>query len=346
MTDSPKHSPPSETSPEVEMLRGSSRAKAVVGPQPHPPQSSESELGFWHSLWILLVRLVMLGAGVSLGWVLGVLVAQVFPSNSLNPPLQEVVMRSTSQTTRKLKQLPQWWQGSDTVLPASETDVTDELPPVPAASPPRLTLSPELREQVEADLALLETDLSALEDRLTELESSLGEAPSTGPLETRLQGLQQLITPLSDATDAAPPLAPPPGAAADPVAPSLDEAPTYSLVSNSIVLPNALLFEPGSSLLTPAGQHLLQTIVPDLRRYPQATLLVGSHTARGADPQSARKLSFQQAMAVQRYLEQQLGDTGVHWVTLGYGATRPRVASDRPDLQQRNQRVEIGIVPR
>jgi outer membrane protein OmpA-like peptidoglycan-associated protein len=344
MTDSPKHSPPLETSPEVEMPPGSSGAEPVAEPQPHPPQSSESEPGFWHGLWILLVRLVMLGAGVSLGWVLGVLIAQVFPSSNPKPPLQEVLMRSTSQTTRKLKQLPQWWQGNDRVLPASETEVTDE-PPVPAEAPPRLTLSPELQEQVEADLALLETDLDALEDRLTELESSLGETPSTGPLETRLQGLQQLIAPLPDATEAAPTLAPPPGTAADSGAPSLYEAPAYSLVSNSIVLPSALLFEPGSSLLTPAGQQLLQTIVPDLRRYPQATLLVGSHTASDADPQAARKLSFQQAMAVRRYLDLQLGNNGVHWVTLGYGATRPRVVGDLPDLQQRNQRVEIGIVP-
>jgi outer membrane protein OmpA-like peptidoglycan-associated protein len=289
----------------------------------------------------------MLGVSISLGWVLGVLVVQVFPANNPDPPLQEVVMRRTSHTWRKLQGLPQWWRGEAT--DANNLALVDQDPPPssPAAeAPPRLTLSPELQEQVETDLALLQADLTALESRLTDLENSLGEPPSSGPLETRLDNLDRLIRPA--AADEAPATLPPPPNATgtSPELGAVYQEPAFSLVTDSIVLPSALLFEPGVSTLTPAGQQLLDTIVPDLQRYPNAMLLVGSHTGSDQDPQTARELTFQQAMAAQRYLAAQLEGTGMHWVTIGYGQTRPRVAGPSPEAQQRNRRVEIGIVPR
>jgi outer membrane protein OmpA-like peptidoglycan-associated protein len=255
-------------------------------------------------------------------------------------------MRSTSQTWRKLRQLPQWWRGSD--LAQEPLDEQAAEAPLPVAAPevaPRLTLSPELQEQVEADFAQIQSDLGSVESQLTALEASLGEVPSEDSIETRLQAIEQLLT--SGEREDIPAALPPPPTSAPPsgAGSSVYQEPPFSLISDSIVLPSSLLFEPGGSLLTPTGQQLLDTIVPDLRRYPEATLLVGSHTASNNEPQADRKLTFQQALAVQRYLDQQLGDTGVHWVTLGYGQTRPRVAGAGLEAQQRNQRVEIGIVP-
>ena len=115
-----------------------------------------------------------------------------------------------------------------------------------------MTLSPELQEQVEADLALLQADLTALESRLTDLENSLGEPLSEGPLETRLDNLDRLIRP--SAVDQTPaPLPPPNATGTSPEPGAVYQEPAFSLVSDSIVLPSALLFEPGASALNASG---------------------------------------------------------------------------------------------
>jgi outer membrane protein OmpA-like peptidoglycan-associated protein len=106
------------------------------------------------------------------------------------------------------------------------------------------------------------------------------------------------------------------------------------------------LFQPNGSILTLEGQQLLDSIVPDLRRYGPVTLLVGSHTDGAIAAEDARQLTFQQALAVQQHLEPQLADVGLRWVTLGYGKTRPVVVGDAPGNQPRNQRIEIGLVQR
>jgi outer membrane protein OmpA-like peptidoglycan-associated protein len=347
MAESPEQSTSSETSPPADGAAAEAAQESLVMTGEHRESAPEpTRKGALHSLWALVVRLLILGFGMSLGWILGVLVAQVFPSGNPNPPLQEVVMRRTGQTWRKVRQLPQWWLSNGTIAPGADVPTPAETPVVELEVPPRLTLSPELQQQVDEELALLQTDLAALESRLADLEASLGEDNPDGALETRLQQLDQLLNPPNAAK--APATLPPP-----PVSPTAEAdaragvytEPPFSRVTDSIVLPSSLLFEPGGSLLTPQGKQLLGTILPDLQRYPSATLLVGSHTAGDNEPQVDRKLTFQQAMAVQRYLDQQLGDIGIHWVILGYGQTRPRAAGHSPEAQQRNQRIEIGIVP-
>jgi hypothetical protein len=64
-----------------------------------------------HTLWTVIFRLGLLGVSVGIGWLVGVLVAQVFPAQNPEPPLSEVWLRQASQTERKLSQLPQWWRG-------------------------------------------------------------------------------------------------------------------------------------------------------------------------------------------------------------------------------------------
>lgn len=302
-------------------------------------------------LWTLVVRLLILSCGMSLGWVLGVLVAQVFPARNPNPPWLEVGMRQASQTWRQVRQLPQGWQGSRPY----DADLDLAVPTTgggPAAeSVPRLTLAPDKQQQVEESLARLQADFTALENRLTELETSLGQTESVGGIETRLQQLELLINP----PQAVPPPADPPSGSAVPLEAESDPLPStsakayveppFSLATDTVVLPSTLLFGPEGSLLTETGKQLLNTILPDLLRYPEATLLVGSHTASDNDDQADRQLTFQQALTVQRYLAQQLGDTSVRLVAIGYGQSRPRVVGSGPEFQTRNRRVELGIVP-
>ncbi|MBD2113469.1 MULTISPECIES: OmpA family protein [Cyanophyceae] len=329
---------------------------APAAPRSTPPPAPKSRP--WaglHALWTLVVRLVILGAGVSVGWLVGMLVAQAMPSRNPDPPLTEVALRQGNQTQRKLRQLPSWWQGDGPI-----DGVVDEVALAPESSPSQsagATAAPEAappipeaeRDRIQTNLTALRQDLTRLNTRLTELETSLG-APAAGTLEARLQRLDQRLGADGGASNA-----PEAAAAETPAVKPSPEAetgarvayqePRFALVRDRVVLPSALLFEPGSSILTPSGQQLLDSIAADLSRYGAATLLVGSHTDGASSPDLASQLTLQQAVAVQQYLSPQLEGGGIRWVPVGYGQTRPTAVGTTPADQQRNQRVEIGIVP-
>ncbi len=327
--------PPSASAPEANQT-----PELNLDAQPRQPPSLLSGL---HALWTLLVRAVVLGAGISIGWLAGVLVAQFWPSPNPEPPLQERLMRRSEATLNKIRQLPQWWQGTEAeiALPSANPASPDAASPAPP--PDRPPLSEAEQQQLTAELTTLQQDFNSLETRLTQLEAQVGQ-PATGSLESRLQQLEGAASPASPAPAAAP--APSISDNLGSNAPAPYQEPVFPVVSDRIVLPSALLFEPEGSLLTPSGQQLLDSIVPDLRRYGPVTLLVGSHTDGAMNAEAARQLTFQQALAVQQHLEPQLADVGLRWVTLGYGKTRPVVVGDAPGNQQRNQRLEIGIVQR
>ncbi|HIK45271.1 MAG TPA: OmpA family protein [Leptolyngbyaceae cyanobacterium M65_K2018_010] len=322
------------------------QSPAVSVPQ---PSTTAGPLAGLHRLWILLVRALILGSSISLGWLAGALVAQVWPSQNPEPPLQERVMGRTSETIRKLRQLPRWWQGDgSTPIAVSESPIVAAAP-----APPPPELSATARQQLESQLVTLQQTLDGVEAQLTQLESQLGQPP-VGSLESRLQQLQRLTGPAGSAAD--PPPAEPPGRTPAPSAAAPDglgstaaapyQEPEFSRVSDRIFLPSALLFVPQSSRLTPAGQQWLDAIVPDLRRYGPVTLLIGSHTDGPLAADQARQLTFQQALAIQQYLAPQLEAEAIRWVILGYGKTRPTAVGEAAGTQARNQRIEIGIVPR
>jgi outer membrane protein OmpA-like peptidoglycan-associated protein len=373
MSDSSEKPSPPPDKPVPETVRAPLEQPLPVSTRAAEPAPNPVIKGM-HGLWTLIVRLAILGVGVGLGWIAGVLVAQVFPARNPEPPLQEIVMRQASQTTRKLQQLPQWWRGepaaSEVASIPSEAATTPETV---ASAEPEVTPPPPLLPDQEAarlseDLSALQQDLDTLEGQLVELESRAG-LPSSGTLEVRLSRLEQSYrqpqaeseettsTPTAPETDTT---SSPPASGEDETASALEESasgetgeiaeaapvyqePRFSLVTDRVVLPSSLLFEPAGSTLTPTGQQLLNTVVPDLRRYPGATFIVGSHTDDAGSDRANRELTFQQSLAVQQYLEQQLGDD-VRWVAVGYGNTRPRVQPGSTTAQQRNQRVEIGIV--
>jgi outer membrane protein OmpA-like peptidoglycan-associated protein len=342
-------------------------------------------------LWTLVVRLLILGMSMGIGWVAGLLLAQVWPSRNPNPPIQERVMRQASQTVRKVRQLPQWWQGSEVAMDpamdpaidsASDSPTPSTLPPSAGENPspiPEAETTPTEASPLGQEVATLQQELASLETRLAELEQQAGQ-PGTGDLADRLQQLAQQA-----ATNPEPMPSPEPteevSTGADGEATNPDEEaseattaeettaedatatetqptndglgrhaaapfrePDFPLVSDRIGLPSALLFEPESSLLTLAGKQLLDTIVPDLRRFGAVTFLVGSHTDGDISAEEARTLTFQQALAIQAYLAAQLEDTNSRWLTVGYGKARPTSVGDAPGTAARNQRIEIGII--
>ncbi len=330
-----------------------------ISSSPAAPPRRRSALG---SLWTLLVRLVILGAGVSLGGLAGMAVAQVWPARTPEPPPLEVALRHSGQTLRKLRQLPRWWQGKDGVAdpaadpaPSPSTSDDPEATPIPAAilpadagaATPIESVPGEAvnRDRLQTELTRLQQDVASVDARLQTLETTLG-TPPLGTFEERLQRLDQRLD--AEVSPAAADPAPGPAAPA-PVAETLPlvspAEPRFPLVSDRVVLPSALLFEPGSSVLTAPGQQLLDSIAPDLRRYGPVTLLIGSHTDPTVAPTQASQLTLQQSLAVQQYLAPQVDIAGVRWVPVGYGYTRPRTTGATPADQQRNQRVEIGVVP-
>ncbi|WOD40777.1 OmpA family protein [Nodosilinea sp. E11] len=322
---------------------------------PAPPPRPGSGLGRGVStLWTLLLRLLILGAGVSLGWLTGMLIAQVLPSRNPNPPLTEVALRHSSQTVRKLRQLPRWWQGGGSLAAGEQVSALESVPLEAGEAPgavgtnqPNPPSAEGDRDRLQDDLSRLEQDLASLNARLGALETTLGS--TDGSLEERVQQLNQRLStspePGPTAADE-PPEAPSPAEAEASGTRSPYQEPRFPLVSDRIVLPSALLFVPGSSTLTPAGQQLLDSIASDLRRYGAVTLLVGSHTDGLAEGDQASQLTLQQSLAVQQHLAPELDGEGIRWVALGYGQTRPSAGGSTPSSQQRNQRVEIGIVPR
>ena len=330
------------------------------------------------SLWTWAVRLTILGGGIGLGWLVGMVVAQVLPARNPEPPLAEVALRRSSQTLRKLEQLPAWWRGDGNGLtPAAsepgtaDLEVPDSAVPgsesaAPAGADPEApALTADERLRLRDDLTELRQDMAGFNARLGELETAVGEAP-VGSMEDRLQRLDRLAAGEASASaEDAPrdssgdiPRDAPSTAAGDipsdgsnggagdgpdSGAVGLYQEPPFPLVSDRVVLPSALLFEPNTAILTEPGRQLLDSVVPDLRRYGAATLLVGSHTV-GAPPDEASQLTFQQSLAVQQHLAPHLEAEGSRWVTVGYGQTRPRTVGATAADQQRNQRVEIGIV--
>lgn len=240
-------------------------------------------------------------------------------------------MRQASRSLTKLRQLPQWWQ-QEGALPSSGIASRESR-----GAPPSPTPGSSLNQPVEE----LQQTLDTWKSRLVTLEKQFNQ-PAVGTLEQRLTRLQQRVRQFSATAPAVRPVPPQGGSQVIP-GPPPDRDPDLSPMGDRIVLPGLALFEPGSSTLTRSGQHLLATIQPDLRRYGPATVVVASHSQSFDRPEQARQLSFAQALAVRIYLAQQLPQAQFRWLVVGFGASRPLVVN-QVDSQNRNQRIEIGIV--
>ncbi|MBD2464630.1 OmpA family protein [Oscillatoria sp. FACHB-1407] len=117
----------------------------------------------------------------------------------------------------------------------------------------------------------------------------------------------------------------------------------------TFTLPSDALFETNQTALRPDAQSILNGIQQDLQRYPGAVVRIASHTASATPPDASnaardRSRSLAQAQTIETYLSDTLGDR-YHWVSIGYGSTRPLVPNDSPLNQQSNRRIEITVEP-
>lgn len=305
----------------------------------------------------IVMGLGILLAGMPLAWLLGIGTARVIAGPGKKMPLQEIALRQTNRIITEIQRLPGRWQPAPPPETRIEPIPIPTQPIAPLTTPPA-ALNDRDRQIAQEELAALQQEFETIRKRLFDLESELGQAQSTAEVESRLANLERRLTPNQPSPSATLPAAPQtPKAAA---APALDSSAPDSSAPDSladksagsdhpllettelkITLPSDALFAPGTARLLTTAPGLLDSIFADLARYPNTTILIGSHTDDRMELSQSTGLAFQQANALKAYLAGHLPD--YRWVTIGYGQSQPITDNSTPQLRQRNRRIEIAI---
>lgn len=311
--------------------------RAAPGGQPQRWQRPRQYLG-WTLRWLGL------GVGVGVMWIAGVGVAQLVPSRAEGIPLQEGVLRQTQRMQQRLRRLPDWWAGDmPAAAPVSlEPSSGVGSPGGGEASAPAIDLTAAQTDQIETELVAIQGELQRLRDRASALEVQMGLPSLSEPLEVRLARVAGQLAPGTAAEESAPPTAEDRAAEESPGTTAIaPPAPPPAIPSYRVTLPSDILFPPGETVLQGNAAPLLDSILGDVSRYPGAIILVGSYTDGAGDGDEQAALTFQQAIAVQRYLADRLGDEEYRWIAVGYGnnALGTGGGSTLP------RRIAIAIVP-
>ncbi|NEQ50307.1 MAG: OmpA family protein [Leptolyngbya sp. SIO3F4] len=298
-------------------------------------------------LWVsyggnALLGLGLLLAGIPLAWLLGIGIAGVISSPRDRMPLQEVVLRRTNRVITEIQRLPSRWQPSSPLETRIEPVPIPTEPIAPLTTPPA-ALNDRERQIAQEELAALQQEFETIQKRLFDLESKLGQSQSTEDVESRLARLEERLISNQSVSSVTLPANP---QQSEPVAKDLGndltaQHPLLETTELKITLPSDALFASGEARLLSTAPGLLNTIFEDLSRYPNATILIGSHTDNQMEPSQSQALAFQQANALRAYLSGSLPDP--RWVTIGYGQSRPITDNSTSAFRQRNRRIEIAI---
>ncbi|MGB5915671.1 MAG: OmpA family protein [Phormidesmis sp.] len=296
--------------------------------QPPIPQPLAHTPRFWQRQpYVAIAYLLLCSGALTLAWIFGILVAQVFSGNISSPPLQERLLRKSSRLGNRLWHFPELWH-TPTVQSRIEAIPLPETGPVLAP----LTLSPIEKQPLVDELNSIETELLTLDRRLQTLEKKLGKSPYQGTdIDTRINALRAAIDPPPVQPDAAPnyePVAIPP------------EAQLLEVAQLKITLPSDALFSPGQSDLK--ADSLLNQVLDQLVNYPEATISIRSYSDNQTDTGTSREHTLAQANALATYLRKSLPNTH-RWVTVGMGQTQPVIDNTDPIARQRNRRIEILV---
>jgi OmpA-OmpF porin, OOP family len=278
----------------------------------------------------LIFRLLLLGVGSGFAWVLGMAIAQIYPSSTAEMPLAERLLRLTQNLTSRPKRAPA------TQIPALPTIATPS---------PQLQINPAQKQKLQSDLRQLQGELNALIGRTAALESQLGTSRPTETLEKRLQLMsRELASPetVASPTPALPAIGGTPTPQPVTTAQQNDRNPVFAGDALMVTLPSDVLFDTGSISLRAGTNAILDNLVADLRNYEGATVRVAGHTDNAGEVAENRNLSFARAQAVKKYLSNVLGEK-YHWVAIGYGESRPSVDNSSDANRQRNRRIEVAI---
>jgi OOP family OmpA-OmpF porin len=292
-----------------------------------PPTRASKSRGKGLFLLSLIFRLLLQGVGSGFAWVLGMTIAQIYPSRATEMPIAERLLRVTQNLTTSPKRAP-----------ASQIPAL----PIPTATPtPQSKVNPAQRVKLQSDLRKLQGELNALIGRTAALESQLGSSRPTETLEKRLQLMSQELA--ATGTAATPPQALPalsPGNANTP--PQNARNLLFAGDGLMVTLPSDVLFDTGSISLRAGTSAILDNLVAELRTSEGATVRVAGHTDDVGEEADNRNVSFAQAQAVVQYLSGVLGQR-YHWVAIGYGESRPSVDNSSDANRQRNRRIEVAI---
>lgn len=283
-----------------------------------------------------LLGLGLLLVGLPVAWLLGIGTTRIISAPGRQMPLQEVILRRSNRVITEIQRLPSRWQPT----PPPETRI-EPIPiptqPVDPLTPPPVALNNRERQIAEEELGALQQEFETIRQRLFDLESTLGQAQSTENVEARLAHLERRLTP-DQPPSADPPESLPESSA---IATLQDKNPLLETAELKITLPSDAVFVPGEARLLSTAPDLLNSIFDDLRQYPNATILIGSHTDNHLEPSQSQALAFQQANALRAYLAGNVPDP--RWITIGYGQSHPITDNSTPALRQRNRRIEIAI---
>ncbi|MBE9070699.1 OmpA family protein, partial [Leptolyngbya cf. ectocarpi LEGE 11479] len=167
---------------------------------------------------------------------------------------------------------------------------------------------------------------------------------STADVESRLTTFERQLTPKPLPPSATLPASPPTPDTLTSTPNQSAPKPSQPLLETTelkINLPSDALFAPGEARLLATAPELLKSIFEDLAQYPNATILIGSHTDNHLEISQSVTLAFQQANTLKAYLAGNLPDH--RWVTIGYGQSQPVADNSNPHSSQRNRRIEIAI---
>ena len=107
-----------------------------------------------------------------------------------------------------------------------------------------------------------------------------------------------------------------------------------------LTLDNEVQFESGSAVITAPMRRTLAKVADVLRQHPGTQVSVIGHTDNVGGAQSNQRLSEQRAEAVRRELVAK-GVRADRLVTVGRGATEPRMSNETAAGRAANRRVEL-----
>lgn len=306
------------------------------------PVKSSRPFSWRGALLTTLFRLLLLGVGGSLTAAVGIAIAQLYPSQAQKLPLvTELAQRAEAKVVESLAQLPaplaQLLPDSLTQLSTAQPDAQD-LAAAQMAAPVAASLT--AASLTEAERQQMQTELTELQAELQTLTSQTAE-----PLADRVEEIQKRIQSVQAKLNAFTTADPQPfvGTA------EVNSTSTANLKAASrqpllVTLPSDALFEQGAVTLRSDTAAILDSILADLQRYPDASIQVAAYIDQQQSAELDRQKTLEQARAVQTYLAGQM-DQSIHWATVGQGHNRPLARDDSAISRQRNRRVEISIVP-
>lgn len=277
-----------------------------TNPEAKTPPKKSNNRPPW--LLVLIFRLLLLGVGGGLALISGIVYANFYPNPQPKQPLLFKVLDRLSS--------------KQSISPANASPATSE-------NNPQSQLTPEEKQQAQAQLNTLQGKVKQLSSEIAALEKQLGNNVSNQGLETRLQAIALQVQGI------------PPDAIKNSNSTQSAKASLVQSGKLKVTLPSDILFAQNDTL-RPESNLILDKIIADLREYPASTIRITAHTDDTGETQDNRELSFRRAKAVENYLANALGDK-YNWLTEGDGATRPLVPNDSPTNQQRNRRVEIAV---